>query len=336
MTTSHRLLAVVASLGIAGLLASTTEPVSARTVQDRCLGSGAVRVSALPSLDAAGCALAGRVVTDGRVSLVVPPEGMSVSGEGVSRSGAAPGLSIANTGGSVRVVHPTASSATSATSAAAAAGAAGDRRGEVVSADPPACADPAFNLEGNTWASSLRYHVNVSRMPKRLHAKTVISRIRTGNGNMRKGRNTCHKPRLKTPASHYLGRTRAKPNIHPKGPSCGKANTTNVVGFGNLSGDLLGWTCYWIYLSSRRIAGADIMLDNGKYLVTKLSSSCRDRWDLEGAVTHEWGHAYGLAHTGSGHGNLTMQHELAPCSTYARTLGLGDWLGMNQMYGHRK
>jgi hypothetical protein len=259
------------------------------------------------------------VVTDGRVSLVVPTAGMSVSGAGVSRSGAAPELGIANSGGSVRVVHPDA----------------GQRRGEVVSADLPACADPTFNLEHNTWASPLRYHVNVTRMPKRLHAKTVISQIRKGNENMRKGRNTCHKPRLKTPVSHYLGRTRTKPNIHPSGPSCGKANTTNVVGFANLSGDLLGWTCYWIYLGNRHIAGADILLDNGKYLVTKLSSSCRDRWDLEGAVTHEWGHAYGLAHTGSGHGNLTMQHELAPCSTYARTLGLGDWLGMNKMYGHR-
>ena len=33
--------------------------------------------------------------------------------------------------------------------------------------------------------------------------------------------------------------------------------------------------------------------------------------------------------------NLTMQHILSPCSTYARTLGLGDWLGMNKLYGHR-
>jgi hypothetical protein len=30
-----------------------------------------------------------------------------------------------------------------------------------------------------------------------------------------------------------------------------------------------------------------------------------------------------------------MQHLLRPCSTYARTLGLGDWLGMKKMYGVR-
>lgn len=326
MTTSRRLLALVSSLGIAALLV-TPAPVFARTTVDRCLGTAPVSVSSLPALSSAGCRLVGRVVTDGHVSLVVPPVGIGVSGAGLSRHGSAPQLGLVNTGTSVRVVRP---------GAIASSGSTGRTGQNPVATDPAACSDRAFNLEGNKWGSALRYRVNVSRMPKRLHAKTVVSQIRIGNGNLRKGRNTCHKPRLKTPASHYLGRTKVKPNIAPKGPSCGKANTTNVVGFGNLSGDLLGWTCYWIYLNSGRIAGADIMLDNGKYLVTKLAKSCTNRWDLEGAVTHEWGHAYGLAHTGSGHGNLTMQHELAPCSTYARTLGLGDWLGMNQLYGHRK
>jgi hypothetical protein len=103
------------------------------------------------------------------------------------------------------------------------------------------------------------------------------------------------------------------------------------VGFGNLPGGLLGWTCYW-YLGRKMIA-ADMLIDNGPSLATKLPQGCTDRWDFEGTVTHEWGHAYGLAHTGSGHPNLTMQHELKPCSTYARTLGLGDWLGMKKMYG---
>ena len=76
-------------------------------------------------------------------------------------------------------------------------------------------------------------------------------------------------------------------------------------------------------------------MDTGDALTTNLPDGCTDRWDFEGAVTHEMGHAYGLAHTGSGHANLTMQHLLRPCSTYARTLGLGDWLGMKKMYGVR-
>src|SRR5262249_41882715 len=131
----------------------------------------------------------------------------------------------------------------------------------------------------------------------------------------------------------YLGRTSKKPNISASGPSCGRPNNSNVVGFGNLSGGLLGWTCYW-YIGSRMV-GMDMMIDNGSNLATRLPNICYSSLDLEGTVTHEWGHAYGLAHTGDGHSNLPMQHLLMPCSTYARTLGLGDWLGMKKMYGAR-
>ena len=78
-----------------------------------------------------------------------------------------------------------------------------------------------------------------------------------------------------------------------------------------------------------------MVLDNGGRLVTSLPAGCTNKWDFEGTVTHEFGHAYGLGHTGNGHSNLTMEHEERPCSTYARTLGLGDWLGMKKMYGKR-
>ena len=43
-----------------------------------------------------------------------------------------------------------------------------------------------------------------------------------------------------------------------------------------------------------------------------------------------------IAEVGSVERAVTMQHLLTPCSTYARTLGLGDWLGMNKMYGHHR
>jgi hypothetical protein len=171
-------------------------------------------------------------------------------------------------------------------------------------------------------------------MPARFAKRTVTRQIVRANHNMRLGRNTCGRPRLATPRSRYLGHTTVRPDIRPGGPTCGKANTDNVVGFGNLPGGLLGWTCYWFY-GTGRMAGADIVIDNGHHLATALPTSCTATWDFEGTVTHEWGHAYGMAHTGPGHPELTMQHELTPCSTYARTLGLGDWLGMNKMYGHR-
>jgi hypothetical protein len=326
MTLLRRVLALVAALGI-GAFVVTAIPSSgsARTVDERCVGHGPIAASILSrGAPAPACSLAGRLVTAGRVAVVVPPPGVSVVGEGVSRHGASRSLRVTNTGTTVIAVSG--------------AGASISRRGAVAArtSSPPACKDRTFNLEHHTWAKSLRYHVNLGKMPSRFHAKAVLRQIRAANANMRTGRNTCHKPRLKTPVSHFIGRTKALPNVKPgkSRVTCGRANTTNVVGFGNLPGGLLGWTCYW-WFGNGRMGAADIMIDNGQSVTTHLPRSCSNLWDFEGVVTHEWGHAYGMAHTGSGHANLTMQHVLRPCSTYARTLGLGDWLGMKHMYGAR-
>jgi hypothetical protein len=203
-------------------------------------------------------------------------------------------------------------------------------------ADPAECKDRTFHLEGHRWRTSLHYAVNLTKKPSGLAAATVVRQIKIGNGNMRKGRNSCGRAQLGTPAAHYEGRTKTAPNIqaHASSIGCGAFNTTNVVGFGNLPGDLLGWTCYW-WVGSGRMGAADIMLDNGDRLVTSIPEGCTNKWDFEGTVTHEFGHAYGIGHAGAGHSNLTMDHSERPCSPYARTLGLGDWLGMKKMYGVR-
>ena len=208
MTTSRRLLALASTVAVAGLVASTAAvPASARTTDDLCLQRGPIPVRALAAVARAGCSVVGRMVTDGRVSVMVPPAGTSVAGDGVGRHGDVHGLTVTNTGATVRAVSEP-------------AGAASARRGS-----PAACKDPTFNLEGHKWRSGLRYRVNLAKMPKRLHASTVVHQIKVANHNMRTGRNSCHKPRLQSPASHYLGRTKAKPNVNPAGgPSCGARN----------------------------------------------------------------------------------------------------------------
>jgi hypothetical protein len=369
--TTRRLLALAASIPVSALVVTTLSaaPAGARPAidrGDRCLQTVPIRASAATALARSGCSLVGRVVTDGRVSMTVPPAGMSVAGEGTTRHGDLAGFRVTNTGHGIRIVAEargtggggnwylaplsttttsstpttsatltaptlpttpittTSSTGTTNTSTALITGRAGD---------PPACKDRAFSLEHHKWNKALRFHVNLAKMPQRFHKKTVVRQIRAANGNMRKGRNSCGKPRIATPASHYLGRTSKKPNITATGPTCGTGNGLNVVAFGNLPGNLLGWTCYW-YIG-RHMVGTDMLLDNGPNLSTKLPGNCTNQWDFEGTVTHEWGHSYGLGHTGDGHANLTMQHLLRACSPYARTLGLGDWLGMKKMYGAR-
>jgi len=318
MTPVRRLAVLVTALTGATLLtAGTSAPAGARTVDERCLGLGPVPASALDRAGDLGCSLVGRVVTRGRVSVVVPPPGVTVAGEGLSGRGETVGLVVTNTGRRVVVGGSTG---------------APDRR----AASPGACKDRAFHLEGHHWQSGYRYRINLTRMPAHDRAKTVVAQVKAGNTNVRRGRNTCGRRAVRTHAATYLGRTEIRPNVTTDGSTvgCGAYNTKNVVGFGDLPGNLLGWTCFW-WVGGGRINAADVLMDSGDELVTRLPATCTDRWDFEGAVTHEMGHVYGLGHTGSGHANLTMQHLLRPCSTYARTLGLGDWLGMKKMYGVR-
>ncbi len=354
--TTRRMFALAASVPVAALVVTTmSPPASARPVDDRCVQSAPIPASAVAAAARGGCSLVGRVVTAGRVSVTVPPPGMSVAGEGVSRHGDVRGLRVTNTGTSVRVVrearptgrgaggggwylaplNPTPTTTGTITTTSTTTGTMLTSGPVTTSrrASKPACQDRTFNLEHHKWAKALRYHINLSKMPHRFGKKTAAHHIRAANANMRKGHNSCGKPRITTPASHYLGRTSKRANINGGGPTCGKGNGDNVVAFGNLPGNLLGWTCYWYSTDTGHMVGTDMLLDNGPSLETKLPNACSSSWDLEGTVTHEWGHAYGLAHTGSGHANLTMQHLLKPCSTYARTLGLGDWLGMKKMYG---
>jgi hypothetical protein len=322
MTALRRLLAPTVSLSLGLLMvAAVPSSSSARTVDELCREHTAIPYRALPHLAVLGCSLTGRTVYAGRVSVVVPPAGMSVSGDGIGTHGEVAGLRVENTGTVVRAYT-------------------GAQRGAAPSitarANPPACQDRTFHLEHHHWTSPYRYHIKVATAPKRFHKSKLVKQIKKANANMRLGRNTCGKPRLGTPPARYLGRTKIQPNIKAGASqiTCGRYNTKNVVGFGKLPNGLLGWTCYW-WVNSGSMGAADIMIDNSDRLSTNLPANCTDTWDFEGIVTHEFGHAYGMAHTGSGHANLTMQHEATPCSTYARTLGLGDWLGMRKMYGRR-
>jgi hypothetical protein len=324
MTTLRRTLALTALL-LSGVLvaAGLQGSASARPLDARCLGRAPIPASALTGGASLGCSLAGRVVYDGQVSVVVPPAGVTVAGEGIGTGGEVVGLQVSNSGSEVRAT-------TGATGAPTGTPASTAARSAVT--DP--CKDRTFHLEGHHWKTSYRFGINVTKAPSQLRKKTLIAQIKAGNNNMRKGRNSCGLKKLATPLAHYTGTTKAVPNIKPSSSSirCGAFNRTNVVGFGNLPGNLLGWTCYW-WLGDKQMGAADMMLDNGTHLVTKIPAHCNAKWDFEGTVTHEFGHVYGMAHSGNAHRTLTMDHIETPCSTYARTLGLGDWLGMRKMYG---
>jgi hypothetical protein len=106
MTILRRVLAPVACLiSVVFLVASVQTAASARTVDERCAGRGPIPAAALAhGVSGLGCSLVGRVVYAGRVSVMVPPAGISVAGDGIGRYGDVIGLRVVNTGSEVRAV----------------------------------------------------------------------------------------------------------------------------------------------------------------------------------------------------------------------------------------
>jgi hypothetical protein len=79
------------------------------------------------------------------------------------------------------------------------------------------------------------------------------------------------------------------------------------------------------------ITEADIYLGSNVGMVDSFPSNCTYQEDLQSIVTHEWGHAFGLAHETTESAEV-MYPTRAWC-TLRRHLGLGDWNGMASLYG---
>jgi hypothetical protein len=68
--------------------------------------------------------------------------------------------------------------------------------------------------------------------------------------------------------------------------------------------------------------------------VANPGSNCSGKADIESVMTHERGHTFGLNHVDKvAHPWLTMRQGNKWCSNlWARTLGLGDMKGLEEIY----
>lgn len=265
------------------------------------------------------------------LAIVVPLAG---SASGPSRSvQAAPsspvGLRVANVGG-------VATAATHAKTSAGTAGRPDVQAKTMAAASPPACKDGTYRQAGHAWKTVLRWGYHKASTPRRMSAAAAVRQLRLGIVNVASGQNNCGFQRHTAAHSRYVGTTTAKPNIYLRNGQlhCGSPNGRNTVGWGQLPGNLLGYTCYW-WNGRQNMVEADMRLDPSRRTVIRYPSNCNFKFDLQSLATHEWGHAFGLLHPGRGHAHLTMAHLLPPCSKAPRTIGLGDWRGMRRLYGLR-
>ncbi|MDQ3485827.1 MAG: hypothetical protein M3445_10530, partial [Actinomycetota bacterium] len=231
-----------------------------------CPGPGPINATSLASgVSTSRCALVGRVVFSGAASVTIPTAGGGVAASGVGTP-TSPGtsLEVTNVDGVV-----TAISESSTTE-----GAAGQHSPALrtqLAGSPSACRDGAFKQQGHDWKARLKWGYHKASTPGRMKAFKAVDQIKRGLSNIRDGKDNCGLQGRPDASSRYLGRTTAKPNISTRDGrvTCGTYNSRNTVGWGQLPGNLLGYTCYWWARDSKNMIAADMRLDPGSRTVLK-------------------------------------------------------------------
>ena len=114
--------------------------------------------------------------------------------------------------------------------------------------------------------------------------------------------------------------------------------TGRVISFGDIRGRALAVTCTYFRLARGydQVTSSDLKLDRTdvRWTTRPGDRACRGAYDIQGAVTDERGHTFGMGHVSErDHGNLTMSPIInGPCQASERTLGRGDVLGLGRKY----
>jgi hypothetical protein len=225
-----------------------------------------------------------------------------------------------------------------ASNAAAASAAAGDvvqivPAGSVgAGSSPSPCSDGKYNFLGPSshWQQPLRWSFRASSVPGGYSPSSVLATIKRSFNNVVGARNDCGRPDNISATHTYLGTTSRRPNVTSTG-GCGTPDGYNVVGFAPLDGYYSGFTCIWWI--GNEIVEADMRLDSDTAWALS-ASTCANELMMEALVTHEAGHAFGMAHVGeANHGRLTMSVYIdSLCENQESTLGLGDLKGLEALY----
>ena len=176
----------------------------------------------------------------------------------------------------------------------------------------------------------MSWSFKASSTPAALSRDAARRAIKTGAAHITQAFNDCGRADQVSATSRLAGSTSLSPNIGSNS-TCHSPDGHNVVGFGDLSGSQLGLTCWWFRGSTT--VEADIKLNKRDFSWTTTVAGCSDQYVVQAVATHEFGHAFGLAHVSeANHGNLTMSTSMFACDNSPSTLGLGDMLGLEVRY----
>ena len=313
-----------------------------------CPGSGAIAVERAGDRAWDGrCDLVGRRVASGTVQLRVPAPGNTVGAAAVGLGPETELVVTTHLDGDVVVHANNPSSETHTSESSIAPEEPCDKYGVAGCLAP--CADSNFHtyrfgsLYDPRVKTSQPWFFKTSTTPSSLTRKQAATALQAGTKNVVAGRNDCGLADPVSQTAPYKGGTSKGTGIsvdtsgdQPKNVCAPSGDGTNVVDFGPLAS--AGLAC-WRAISSDGvtwfISEADIRLKKAvRWTTTPDSTGCYNRTDIQGVMTHERGHTFGLAHADytQEHTQQTMFPVIYPCTSYARTLGLGDHSGLDLLY----
>lgn len=297
-------------VGALALGALSAVPAAAQAGPAWCADGARVSVSNLPAGFAAGTCEAAVTVVNGAASVRLPARGTAVT------------ASVLTTRGEDML-----------TVARAASGAVTVGRDGVPSGSDTAqsaCSSSGYQVLGYHVAGGYRWSYTGRGAPANV-AGSAAGVIRTATTNITSGRDDCGIAGRPATSHRYLGTTGTAPGI-TSSASCGSNDGKSVTGWKSLSAPgVLAVTCTYYNTGTHAVAASDAAI-NTRYRWAVSRSGCSNAYDLEGVMTHERGHTFGLGHSTADPG-LTMYPSVRACDFSKATLGRGDLLGLFKIYG---
>lgn len=201
------------------------------------------------------------------------------------------------------------------------------------------CAQSAYVTRSAYQQHTFTWVLNVDSVPSYLDRAGTERAIQQATATVARAQTPCpigDSDQATPPVAIYSGPTRRHANVTPEVvcfPSS-RSDGISVVSFGRLPEDVVAVTC--TYRHDGDIWQSDVLLSDtpGAFTLDPHDGLCVDSYDLQAVMTHERGHSFGLGHVPESQGTdeLTMSSFMGRCDTSARTLGVGDVLGLRRIY----
>jgi len=210
----------------------------------------------------------------------------------------------------------------------------------MANAETGECEDDFYRTIHGGEHDTHEWYFNRSTIPTyfSLSNDTVVQRVREGGAHITHGDTDCSTSLTESIGLSYKGDTSTRPNMSKDACAPSGFDGQNTVAFGDRKPHVAATTCSNIVAFSE-LSESDMEINNDKaekefFAMNTKPDTCNSRVDLEGVVTHERGHTFGLDDLDyNNHPKLTMRNAIfSGCSIEMRSLGLGDIKGLNDLY----